>query len=128
MKTPASRLAGIVLGVVIAGCATQSGFISGKKDPAMESALNRGRFDLSCPSATGNVISSNYIAAAESGEWKGRERAEFVIGVVGCDKRAAYVVACPEKSDTCQPAQPSALPGQPAAAPAPASAPQPAAK
>lgn len=93
--------------LVIGGCASQSGFISGKQDPAIQSALARGRFDLTCPNATASVISSNYLPKAESGDWKGLERAEFTIGVVGCDKKAAYVVTCPDKSDTCQPAQPS---------------------
>jgi hypothetical protein len=93
--------------LAIAGCASQSGFISGKQDPAVASALARGRFDLSCPAATASVISSNYLPKAESGEWKGLERAEFVVGVVGCDKKAAYIVVCLDKSDTCQPAQPS---------------------
>jgi hypothetical protein len=109
MKRLASSSAGLAFctALVISGCASQSGFISGKQDPAVQSALARGRFDLSCPGATANVISSNYIAKAESGEWKGVERAEFTVGVVGCDKKAAYIVTCPDKSDTCQPAQPS---------------------
>ncbi len=106
-----ARLAGVAASaaLVAAGCATQSGFISDKKDPAVASALARGRFDLSCPAATANVISSNYLPKAESGDWKGLERAEFTIGVVGCEKRAVYIVVCPDKSDTCQPAQPSKL-------------------
>jgi hypothetical protein len=108
MSTLHSSFVAIVACVLaISGCASQSGFISGRQDPAVASALARGRFDLSCPSATANVISSNYLPKAESGEWKGLERAEFTIGVVGCDKKAAYIVVCPDKTDTCQPAQPS---------------------
>jgi hypothetical protein len=96
-----------VVALVVAGCASQSGFISDKQNPAIQSALARGRFDLSCPAATANVISSNYLPKAESGEWKGIERAEFTVGVVGCSQKAAYIVTCPDKTDTCQPAQPS---------------------
>ena len=109
MNTFRSMIAGAtaVAILVVAGCATQSGFVADKKDPAVASALARGRFDLSCPSATANVISSNYLPKAESGDWKGIERAEYTIGVVGCDKKAAYIVVCPDKTDTCQPAQPS---------------------
>ena len=99
---------GLAVLATIAGCATQSGFIRDKQDPAMQSALSRGRFDLACPAAKGEVVSANYLPKAESGDWKGLERAEFTIGVVGCDKRQAYIVVCPDKSDTCQPAQPSA--------------------
>ncbi len=109
MRKLPSSVVGTIVGASIAvtGCATQSGFIADKKDPAVSSALSRGRFDLSCPAATASVISSNYLPKAESGEWKGLERAEFVVGVTGCDKKAAYIVVCPDKSDTCQPAQPS---------------------
>jgi hypothetical protein len=109
MRAFVSSFAGIAACATLAvgGCASQSGFISSKQNPAVQSALARGRFDLTCPTATANVISSNYLPAAESGDWKGLERAEFTIGVVGCDKRAAYIVVCPDKSDTCQPAQPS---------------------
>src|SRR5512137_1834101 len=109
MRTFASSFAGIatLATLAVSGCSSQSGFISGKQNPAVQSALARGRFDLTCQTATANVISSNYLPAAESGEWTGLERAEFVIGVVGCDKKAAYTVVCPDKTDTCQPAQPS---------------------
>ena len=93
--------------LAVTGCATQSGFISGKKDPAVASALARGRFDLSCPTATAAILSSNYLPKAESGNFQGLERAEFTIGVTGCDKKAAYIVVCPDKTDTCMPAQPS---------------------
>jgi hypothetical protein len=109
MRVSPKVLSGVVLASTLAvtGCASQSGFISGKQDPAVKSALARGRFDLSCPTATATVLSSNYLPKAESGDWKGLERAEFTIGVSGCDKKAAYIVVCPDKTDTCQPAQPS---------------------
>jgi hypothetical protein len=109
MKNVANSVGGIAVcaTLLVSGCASQSGFIKDKQDPAVSSALARGRFDLACPAATANVISSNYLPKAESGDWKGIERAEFTIGVVGCDKKAAYIVTCPDKSDTCQPAQPS---------------------
>jgi hypothetical protein len=109
MRASQNSLSGILVAATIAvtGCASQSGFIRDKQDPAVASALARGRFDLTCPGATANVISSNYLPKAESGDWKGIERAEFTVGVVGCNQKAAYIVVCPDKSDTCQPAQPS---------------------
>jgi len=106
LRSPLARIA-ICTTLVITGCATQGGFISDKKDPAVASALTRGRFDLGCATANATVLSSNYLPKAESGDWKGLERAEFTIGVVGCDKKAVYTVVCPDKSDTCQPPQPS---------------------
>ena len=94
-----------VSALLVSGCATDRNFIAGRQDYATQNALTRGRSDLSCPSATSSVISSTYLKAAESGEWQGQERAEFVIGVAGCDKRAAYLVVCPEKADACRAAQ-----------------------
>ena len=43
-------------GLLLAGCATQSGFIKDKQDAAVSSALARGKFDLNCPNATGTVL------------------------------------------------------------------------
>jgi len=103
----ARRHASLLVAAAAAGCASQSGFIPGKSDPAMQRALSRGRFDLACPNATGSAPSSNDLPQAESGEWKAIERAELAIGAVGCDKRASYTVVRPDKSDTCMPAQPA---------------------
>jgi len=33
--------------------------------------------------------------------WGGEERAEYTIGVTGCDKRSVYVVICPQGSTNC---------------------------
>jgi hypothetical protein len=92
--------------LVIAGCATQSGFIKDKEGAAVNSALARGKFDLHCPNATGTVLSSSYLPPEESGPAAGLKRAQFAIGVAGCDKRTTYTVLCPDKTDTCSPATP----------------------
>jgi hypothetical protein len=91
--------------LVVAGCASQSGFIKDKQDAAVTSALARGRFDLNCPAATGTVLSSSYLPPEETGPAAGLKRAQFAVGVAGCDKRATYTVLCPDKTDTCSPAQ-----------------------
>ena len=91
--------------LAIAGCASQSGFIKDKQEAAVNSALARGKFDLNCPNATGTVLSSSYMPPEETGPAAGLKRAQFAIGVAGCDKRTTYTVLCPDKTDTCSPAQ-----------------------
>ena len=92
--------------LAVTGCATQSGFIKDKQDAAVSSALARGKFDLNCPNATGTVLSSSYLPPEETGPAAGLKRAQFAIGVAGCEKRTTYTVLCPDKTDTCSPATP----------------------
>ena len=98
-------VAGITL---IAACATQKQVISQKQDGAVQTALQRGRFDLNCPSATATVLSSDYIQPAAQGRWvNGVQRVEYTVGVEGCNQRVAYVVLCQVGTDTCFAAHPS---------------------
>lgn len=85
-----------------AGCATQAKFLDSKQDDAMQTAVARGRFELNCPAATGTILSRNVIQPRYQGPWVGAiQRAEYTIGVAGCDKRATYVVVCPEGGTGC---------------------------
>jgi hypothetical protein len=92
---------------VTSGCATQKQMLAQKQDGAVQAALQRGRFDLSCPSATGTVLSSDFIQPAVQGPWvNGLERVEYTVGVAGCDQRTTYVVLCQVGTDTCFAADP----------------------
>ena len=89
------------------GCATQHQVLAQKQDTAVQSALERGRFDLNCPSATATVLSSDFIQPAVQGPWvAGLQRAEYTIGVAGCNQRQTYVVLCQVGTDTCFAAHP----------------------
>jgi hypothetical protein len=90
-----------------AACATEQQQLDAKQDTAMHTALDRGRFDLDCPAATGTVLSRDFIQPAIQGPWvSGLERVEYTIGVAGCGKRTTYVVICQEGTDTCFAANP----------------------
>jgi hypothetical protein len=92
-----------------AACATQQQQLDAKQDTAMQTALDRGRFDLDCPAATGTVLSRDLIQPALQGPWVGGlERVEYTIGVAGCGKRTTYIVICQEGTDTCFAANPDA--------------------
>jgi hypothetical protein len=44
-----------------AGCASQQQMLDERQAAAVETALQRGRFDLNCPAATGIVLSRDFI-------------------------------------------------------------------
>src|SRR5262245_27089123 len=86
----------------LTGCATQKQTITEKQDGAIQTALQRGRFDLNCPGATATVLSSDFIQPAAQGPWvQGLERVEYTVGVEGCNQRTSYVVLCQVGTDTC---------------------------
>ena len=60
-------------------------------------ALKRGQFELNCLAATASVLSSQLAQPVGNGPiLRGPERAEYTIGVSGCDQRKTYVVICPQ--------------------------------
>lgn len=84
--------------VIMAGCQSQGQVLAGDQNVAVQTAERRGRFELSCPAATGTVLSSNMLQPVL---WGGEERAEYSVGVTGCGKRAVYIVICPMGSTGC---------------------------
>ena len=51
------RLAACLVVAIVTGCATQSQQLTARQPAAVQTALERGRFDLNCPTATGTVLS-----------------------------------------------------------------------
>src|SRR5690349_19752385 len=77
---PALSVAALALVSVVAGCQSPSQILASERDVAMQAAVRRGQFELSCPTATGTVLSSNILQPALYG---GFEHAEYTIGVSG---------------------------------------------
>ena len=90
-----SAIAGLV---TLAGCQSTGQIMASEKGVATQTAVRRGQFELSCPKATGTILSSNMLQPVL---WGGEERAEYTVGVSGCGKRAVYVVVCPLGSTGC---------------------------
>jgi hypothetical protein len=89
---------------LLVGCASQAQFLASREPTATETALARGRFDLSCPAATAVVLSSDHIQPAVSGMYAGLggiSRAEYTIGVEGCGRKRVYIVICQDEASTC---------------------------
>jgi hypothetical protein len=97
------RTVALVLGIV--GCASQSTQLAQRQPDALATAEKRAQFDFGCPSAKGEVLSSDYIQPALSGgRWGGVQgvtRLEYTVGVEGCGKKEVFVVICQESTSTC---------------------------
>jgi hypothetical protein len=84
------------------GCANQTQMLDNAQPMAIQAAVSRGRFDIGCPSATGQIISREVVQPAMQGPWvNGIPRAEFTVGVSGCDRRKSYIVICPQGGNGC---------------------------
>lgn len=96
----------LLAAVLLAGCASQSDFLDSKQSVAVNTALSRAKFDLNCPAAQGQVLSRQYIQApggegVRVGGFEGVTRAEYTVGVAGCDQRGTYVVVCSQGTEGC---------------------------
>ena len=95
----------LIVGLILltgAGCVSQSKFLASKQDMAMQTVLTRAKFEMNCPEATGTILSQEVVQPAMQGPMVGGYwRAEYTIGVAGCDKRHTYVVVCPDGGEGC---------------------------
>ena len=98
METKTLKMAAaLIAALAMAGCATPTEFLNSKQEIALRTVLTRARFDMDCQEATGTVLSREVIQPP----LRGPARAEFMIGVTGCDKRHTYVVVCPDGGEGC---------------------------
>jgi hypothetical protein len=98
-----------LLGVLAtAGCQTQQQQLQSGQGMAIQTALNRAKFEMGCPSATATVLSTNVSQPAIQGTFRsayGVERLEYTVGVRGCGQRRTYIVVCPQGGAGCFAAQ-----------------------
>jgi hypothetical protein len=93
---------GIVAVFGLAGCQSQTQVLDNESAAAQQVALNRGKFELSCPNATATVLSRNLLQpAVDAPRFAGVERAEYTIGVAGCGKKQTYISVCQVGSVSC---------------------------
>jgi len=92
-------LLAVIAAFAIAGCQTQQQMVQGQQGMAVQTALNRARFDMNCQSATGQVLSTNVSQPEIQGTFRsayGVQRFEYTVGVTGCGQRRTYIVVCPQ--------------------------------
>jgi hypothetical protein len=79
---------GLMATLAVVGCATQGQFLDSKQALAMQTAVNRGKFEMNCTEATPTVISREVIQPALQGPFvNGIQRAEYTIGVAGYGRK-----------------------------------------
>jgi hypothetical protein len=83
----------------VAGCQSEAQQMDAQQQQAVDTALQRVKFDMNCPSATGQVLSRQMIQPASIRF--GVERAEYTVGVEGCGQRQTIVVVCPQDNSGC---------------------------
>jgi hypothetical protein len=97
-----SSLFFLVVAVTVAGCASQQSIVDGMQPDAMHVAQRRGIFELNCPAATAELLSSEMIQSPNvNPRFAPPQRAEYTIGVSGCGQRTTYLVVCADGGTGC---------------------------
>jgi len=87
---------------MICACQSQQQMVDEMQADATQVAQRRGAFELNCPAATATVLSKEMIQSTITNpRWAPPERAEYTVGVSGCDKRATYLVVCAQGGTGC---------------------------
>jgi hypothetical protein len=112
----------VVTSAMLAACASQQQTVNNMQPQAVQAAEQRGRFELNCPEATAQVLSKEMIQTRETVVLANQppERAEYTVGVKGCNKEQTYLVVCAQGGTGCV----AAGSRESAATPAPAPPPQ----
>ncbi|WP_374692066.1 hypothetical protein [Accumulibacter sp.] len=97
-RVPSGIFVPSALALVVGCCASEQQMLASEQDQALLTAVRRGQFEMSCPTARGVVLSANLLQPVL---WNGIERAEYTIGVEGCGQKATYVTVCPLGSPGC---------------------------
>lgn len=97
----------LIAASALTGCVSQTQFLDSKQGMAIQTATGKAQFELNCQETQASVISREVIQPVLQGPFmNGIQRAEFTIGVRGCDKKAMFVVICPDGGEGCYAAGP----------------------
>jgi hypothetical protein len=92
----------VAIVVLLAGCQSEQQQVDEMQADAVQVAKQRGKFELNCPTATAQVLSKEMIQSEiMNPRWAPPQRAQYTVGVAGCDKRATYLVVCAEGGTGC---------------------------
>ena len=95
-------LSAVALAGIVCACQSQQQIVDEMQADATHVAQRRGAFELNCPAATATVLSKEMIQTPVTNpRWAPPERAEYTVGVSGCDKRATYLVVCAAGGTGC---------------------------
>jgi len=95
-------LSTVAVAALLCSCQSQQQMVDEMQADATQVAKQRGRFELNCPTATAEVLSKEMIQSEiVNPRWAPPQRAQYTVGVSGCDKRATYMVVCAEGGTGC---------------------------
>jgi hypothetical protein len=90
----------LVVALAAAGCVSDTQLLDSNQSMAVDTAVSRGRFEMSWPTVTPTVLSREVVEPAIEGpRVYGIDRAEYTIGVSGCGDRKTFVVICQDGGD-----------------------------
>ena len=92
----------VVLVAALIGCESQEQVVNEMQSDASQVAQRRGAFELNCPTAKAQVLSKEMIQSnITAPRWAPPQRAEYTVGVEGCNQRATYLVVCAQGGTGC---------------------------
>ena len=88
--------------LLLSGCTSDQQYLDDGREQAISTALERGRFELNCPAATGSVLSQELAQPAMIG-WRTIPitRSVYTVGVEGCGQRTTFAVVCTQGGGGC---------------------------
>jgi hypothetical protein len=91
-------------GLLLAGCAAQEPATEHYRERALQAAYEIGQIQMSCPSATPSVTSSQTVRPQADSETFQSAQHEYTIDVAGCGADRTYLIVCREDGSGCAPA------------------------
>jgi hypothetical protein len=88
----------LITALIVGGCASGPPFVDAMQPKAVSMAESQAKFALNCPHATGSVLDRQELQPLVFG---GPLRAQYSIGVAGCDKRTIVQILCSENNNQC---------------------------
>jgi hypothetical protein len=91
---------------VLGGCASPQERLDKGQATAVEAATNRGRFEIGCPEATGQVLSRALVeppirSSGPLRDISGVELAQYTVGVAGCGRQVTQIAVCAVDGTGC---------------------------
>lgn len=87
-----------LVALIVSACASGPPFVDAMQPKAVSMAESRARFALNCPEATGSVLHSEELQPLAFG---GPVRAQYSIGVEGCNQRTIVQILCSDNNNQC---------------------------
>lgn len=98
-RRPTAAAGMLLCCLAVTACQTDQQFLDGPQPAAIDAALARAKFELSCGKVEPTVLSRDIVQPAVGAvRFGGFPRAAYTIGASGCGQKETYVVVC--NSDT----------------------------